>query len=283
MLNYYKVKFEDHSSHICSCSKNIIISKDDKVIVKNDRYTDIGTAVLQLDITTKSDSSMPTIERIANSDELFRMKANQRKAIDVNQTAKDEIKKHKLEMKLIKTHITYDNNLIIFLFTADGRVDFRELVKSLSRSLSSRIELRQIGVRDETAIQGGIGTCGRSFCCSGFLTKFESINVKTAKDQGLPLNPATISGICNRLKCCLKYEHEGYIELHKSAPRMGSVFKTPEGDGKVIDINYLKQIIKVRLFEGQHKIVEVNLKTKQTGCPSCSSKGCSSKCKPRKK
>ncbi|MGL4853755.1 MAG: regulatory iron-sulfur-containing complex subunit RicT, partial [Lentisphaeria bacterium] len=150
--------------------------------------------------------------------------------------------------------------------------------------------LRQVGVRDQTAVVGGIGTCGRSFCCSTFLNHFESINVRTAKDQGMPLNPTTISGACGRLKCCLKYEHDGYVEMQKIMPKIGSIFKTADGDGKVVDVNCLKGIVKVKTFSDNPKIIDVDINadgnkneppTKK--CGTCSPKGCTGKCHKQKR
>lgn len=286
---YYQVKFNEGIKLDCQVAENVEVKSGDWVIVKNDRVSDIGqitTAVPKERWPDDKNKEPASIIRTANEQDELQAKSSFEKTKEVHNIAREEIREHKLVMKLIKTHCTFDNNLIIFLFTADGRVDFRQLVKSLSRRLSCRIELRQVGVRDETAVIGGFGTCGRPFCCSTFLNYFESINVRTAKDQGLPLNPATISGACSRLKCCLKYEHEAYIDLQRGMPKQGSVYKTSEGDGKVIDVNYLKSKIRVRLFEESHKIIELVIKDsegKKLKCPQCSSNGCTSKCKQVKK
>ena len=152
-------------------------------------------------------------------------------------------------MKLINAHYAFDGKLLAIQFSAEGRVDFRELVKQLSAAFNTRIELRQIGVRDETAIVGGLSICGRPFCCCSFLTAFDSINVKMAKEQDLSLTPSTISGMCGRLKCCLKYEHEGYLELEKSMPRRGDCCECKEGRGHIIDRNLLTQRVVVQLDE----------------------------------
>jgi hypothetical protein len=152
-----------------------------------------------------------------------------------------------LEMKLLNAHYSFDSKFITIQFTADGRVDFRELVKQLSQVLNARIELRQIGVRDETAIHGGLGVCGRELCCSAFLKEFASINVKMAKEQDLSLTMSSISGACGRLKCCLKYEHAGYMELEKTMPRRGAYCECEEGRGRIVDRNLLTQTVVVHL------------------------------------
>ena len=155
-----------------------------------------------------------------------------------------------LEMKLINAHSSLDGKLMTIQFSAEGRVDFRELIKELTRTRCSRIELRQIGVRDETGIYGGIGVCGQMLCCSRFLKEFNSINVKMAKEQDLSLTPATISGACGRLKCCLKYEHDGYTELAKGMPRKGEFCETPDGNGRITDRNLLTGKVFVTLENG---------------------------------
>lgn len=286
---YFQVKFNEGIKLDCQLEQSLPVSPGDWVIVKNERITDLGmvTTALAKSRISEGKADLPKILNLATEQEVLQAKSNFERLKETHRIAGEEIREHKLQMKLIKTHCTLDNNLVIFLFTADGRVDFRQLLKSLSKRLNSRIELRQVGVRDETAVLGGIGTCGRQFCCSSFLNYFESINVRTAKDQGLPLNPATISGACGRLKCCLKYEHEAYKDLQKGLPRPGSAYKTPEGNGKVIDVNYLKGIVRVKLFDDSHKIVEVNVKEKRvkkkSSCGNCNCKtSCSSRSKTRK-
>ena len=160
----------------------------------------------------------------------------------------EKINKHKLEMKLVDVEYTFDNSKIIFYFTADGRVDFRELVKDLAGVFKMRIELRQIGVRDEAKMRGGIGTCGRSLCCHSWLTEFEPVSIKMAKVQNLSLNPTKISGICGRLMCCLKYENDVYVELKKGMPDPGERIKTPDGMAVVVETNLLENKIKTRLI-----------------------------------
>lgn len=162
---------------------------------------------------------------------------------------KKMIHKHHLEMKLIKVEYTFDRSKLIFYFTADGRIDFRELVKDLAAIFKTRIELRQIGVRDEAKILGGIGPCGRQLCCSTFLGDFVPVSIKMAKDQNLSLNPTKISGLCGRLMCCLQYENDQYEEAKKELPDYGTEVLTPDGKGKVIGLNLLSRVIKVKLFD----------------------------------
>ena len=158
-----------------------------------------------------------------------------------------KINEHKLDMKLVDVEYTFDNNKILFYFTADGRVDFRELVKDLASIFRTRIELRQIGVRDESKMLGGLGICGRPFCCSTFLGEFQPVSIKMAKEQSLSLNPTKISGTCGRLMCCLKYEQDVYEQLLKITPKVGAIVNSPDGKGQVIDSNLLTGMIKVRL------------------------------------
>lgn len=158
---------------------------------------------------------------------------------------KEKILKHNLNMKLIDVEYTFDNNKVLFYFTSDERVDFRELVKDLASIFRTRIELRQIGVRDETKMCGGIGICGRGLCCNTFLSDFEPVSIKMAKDQSLSLNPIKISGICGRLMCCLKYEEDCYVEIRDRLPEVGDLVRTPEGKGEVLSVNILREQIKV--------------------------------------
>ncbi|MEG2254400.1 MAG: stage 0 sporulation family protein, partial [Vagococcus sp.] len=161
--------------------------------------------------------------------------------------AKEKISQHNLEMKLVDAEYTFDRSKIIFSFTADGRIDFRELVKDLASIFKTRIELRQIGVRDEAKLLGGIGPCGRPLCCSTFLGDFAAVSIKMAKEQGLSLNPTKISGVCGRLMCCLNYENEEYERIRKTMPDFGKTVPTPDGPGRVIGINVLSEVVKIKL------------------------------------
>ena len=185
--------------------------------------------------------------RLANEEDRRRAEENARRAREAMRICQERIAAHNLEMKLVDAEYAFDNSKITFNFTADGRVDFRDLVKDLAATLRTRIELHQIGVRDEAKKLGGIGICGQPFCCSRFLRDFQPVSIKMAKEQGLSLNPTKISGSCGRLMCCLKYEQDTYEELIKLSPKVGAVVMTPEGRGVVTDSNILTGKVKVRL------------------------------------
>jgi cell fate regulator YaaT (PSP1 superfamily) len=207
--------------------------------------------VIDHDIGSKvNNEDFPRIERKATVLDQSKANENHMRAKSAFRTGVQHIEKLNLPMKLLNCHYSYDGKLVSFQFTAEGRVDFRELVKNISQALNTRIELRQIGVRDETALCGGIGVCGQVLCCSRFLKDFASINVKMAKEQDLSLNPINISGCCGRLKCCLKYEHEGYQKLDQDMPRRGAECECAEGRGKIIDRNLLTRTVTV-LVDGK--------------------------------
>lgn len=185
--------------------------------------------------------------RVATKEDLKKLEENAGKEKAAFDICLKKIAAHKLEMKLVDVEYTFDNSKILFYFTADGRVDFRELVKDLASVFRTRIELRQIGVRDEAKMLGGLGICGRPFCCSTFLGGFQPVSIKMAKEQGLSLNPVKISGTCGRLMCCLKYEQEAYLDLIRNTPSVNSIVMTPGGKGTVIDANMLTGILQVRM------------------------------------
>lgn len=188
------------------------------------------------------------VVRIANQKDEVRHAENMKKKSGAMAICQTKIDARNLEMKLIDVEYTFDNSKIVFYFTADGRVDFRELVKDLATVFRMRIELRQVGVRDEAKMLGGIGMCGRSLCCHSWLPDFEPVSIKMAKVQGMSLNPTKISGICGRLMCCLKYENESYVELKKGMPNKGERVSTPDGKAVVVDTSILRQDVKVRLI-----------------------------------
>lgn len=198
------------------------------------------------------------VVRPANEQDLKRNQENKAKEKEAYKICEKKIADHKLEMKLVDVEYSFDNSKILFYFTADGRVDFRELVKDLASVFRTRIELRQIGVRDEAKMLGGIGICGRPFCCSGFLNDFQPVSIKMAKEQGLSLNPVKISGTCGRLMCCLKYEQDAYEYLIGLTPKSGSVVETPDGTGTVVDINYITGILKVKVHGSENLTVGVH-------------------------
>ncbi|MDR2833076.1 MAG: stage 0 sporulation family protein [Streptococcaceae bacterium] len=193
--------------------------------------------------------NMPTstIERRANSDDLLIEKENMELAKEAKKIVQEKIKEHNLDMQLVNVEYAFDRSKVVFNFTSDGYVDFRELVKDMAGYFKTRIELRQIGVRDEAKILGGIGPCGRPLCCTSFLGDFMPVSIKMAKDQGLSLNPIKISGLCGRLMCCLKYEQDEYELAKKEMPDWGTFVETPDGPGRVEGINLLSRIVKVKL------------------------------------
>ncbi|MDD4390665.1 MAG: stage 0 sporulation family protein [Eubacteriales bacterium] len=220
------------------------------VIVETARGMEFGTVAMEKKAVSQSSIVQPLkkIVRHADDKDVLQYKENLKKKEKAIELCQEKIDKHGLDMKLIDVEYTFDNSKIIFYFTADGRVDFRELVKDLAGVFRMRIELRQIGVRDEAKMLGGIGACGRSLCCSSWLADFEPVSIKMAKVQNLSLNPTKISGICGRLMCCLKYENDTYMQLRKGMPYPGERISTPEGHALVIESNILENKIKVRLI-----------------------------------
>lgn len=226
---------------------------NDPVIVETARGLEFGTVTMGITDIKEGDVVQPLkkIVRMATDEDIRRHDENEKKKAKAMAQCQEKVDKHGLEMKLIDVEYTFDNNKIIFYFTADGRVDFRELVKDLASVFKMRIELRQIGVRDEAKMLGGIGSCGRSLCCNSWLADFEPVSIKMAKVQNLSLNPTKISGICGRLMCCLKYENDVYMELRKGLPDNGEKVKTKDGMGKVVDTNILESKVRVRLYTGE--------------------------------
>ena len=227
----------------------IQIKKEDHVIVETARGVECGEVAMENRHVSDDNIVKPLkkVIRKATEEDLAQMRKNREKQISAAKICNEKIAAHKLDMKLVDVEYTFDNNKILFYFTADGRVDFRELVKDLASVFRTRIELRQIGVRDEAKMLGGLGICGRPFCCSTFLGEFQPVSIKMAKEQSLSLNPVKISGTCGRLMCCLKYEQEAYEDLLRTTPKVGALVETVEGKGKVVEVNLLSGLLKVRL------------------------------------
>lgn len=219
------------------------------VIVETARGVEYGLVVSPVKELSEDEVVAPLkkVIRIATEGDKKHAEANIKKEEEAFEICLKKIDEHKLGMKLIDVEYTFDNNKVLFYFTADGRVDFRELVKDLASIFRTRIELRQIGVRDESKMMGGIGVCGRVLCCNSYLGDFQPVSIKMAKEQGLSLNPTKISGACGRLMCCLKYEQEAYEEILKRVPKVGAIVSTPEGQGVVIGVTLLKEMLKVKL------------------------------------
>ena len=236
------------------------IKKNDHVIVETARGIEYGTVVSDPREVPEDKVIQPLkpVLRIANAKDDEQEAANKAKEKEAFRICLEKIAKHGLEMKLIDAEYTFDNNKVLFYFTADGRIDFRELVKDLASVFRTRIELRQIGVRDETKIVGGIGICGRPLCCTSYLSEFIPVSIKMAKEQNLSLNPTKISGLCGRLMCCLKNEEETYEELNRRLPNIGDYVTTDDGlKGEVQSVNVLRQLVKVIVDRDDEKeIVE---------------------------
>lgn len=234
------------------------IQKDTYVVVETARGIEFGECVIGIKEINENDivSPLKSVLRIATNEDIEKHFKNKDKEKDAFDICLKKIQEHGLTMKLIDVEYTFDNNKVIFYFTADGRVDFRDLVKDLATIFKTRIELRQIGVRDEAKMLGGLGTCGRPMCCSSFLGDFASVSIKMAKEQNLSLNPTKISGICGRLMCCLNYEQSTYEDIRKRMPKVGSIVKTSEGTGEVFSNNIVKESIKVKLKKGEEEVLE---------------------------
>jgi cell fate regulator YaaT (PSP1 superfamily) len=225
------------------------VEKDNYVVVETARGIEFGHVIVGPKEVTEEEIVPPLkkVIRIADEEDVSIHECNKEKALDAFQICEEKIAEHGLEMKLIDVEYTFDNNKVIFYFTADGRVDFRELVKDLAAIFRTRIELRQIGVRDEAKMIGGLGPCGRVSCCASFLGEFEPVSIKMAKDQSLSLNPSKISGLCGRLMCCLKYENEVYEKLLAKMPTIGTIVITPEGKGTVVEVFTIVEMVKVKV------------------------------------
>lgn len=252
--------------------KKFDIQTGDHVIVETSRGIEYGHVVLGPKEVDSSQVVQPLkdVIRVATPKDSEKEEQNRRKEKEAFEVCQKKIRKHELDMKLIDAEYTFDNNKVLFYFTADGRIDFRELVKDLASIFKTRIELRQIGVRDETKILGGIGICGRPLCCHTYLSEFAPVSIKMAKEQNLSLNPTKISGVCGRLMCCLKNEQETYEYLNKKLPNNGDAVVTPEGlKGEVQSVNVLRQLVKVIVDDGEEKeireynVQELKFRTKQ--------------------
>lgn len=239
--------------------KNYKVKVGDHVIVETARGVEYGRVVLEPRSVREDEVVHPLKEvlRVATKEDEDHEAENRQKEKEAFKICKKKIREHGLEMKLIDAEYTFDNNKVLFYFTADGRIDFRQLVKDLASVFKTRIELRQIGVRDETKILGGIGICGRTLCCHTYLSEFAPVSIKMAKEQNLSLNQTKISGVCGRLMCCLKNEQETYEELNRRLPGIGDTVTTPDGiQGNVQSVNVLRQLVKVVVEIGDEKEIQ---------------------------
>lgn len=257
---------------------------DDCVIVETARGIEYGKVVVKPKKVTEDEIVQPLkmVIRKATDEDEKKLAENRAKEVEAFDVCVEKIKQHELPMKLVNVEYTFDNNKIIFYFTAEGRVDFRELVKDLAAIFRTRIELRQIGVRDQAKMLGALGPCGRPVCCGTFLGDFEPVSIKMAKEQGLSLNPSKISGVCGRLMCCLKYEQDFYEEATACMPKIGKEVSTPKGKGVVMSVNVLLNKVKVKITNNDDSVAEVeDFKVSELGCPTCVRR--EKRKKPRKK
>lgn len=249
MTKVIGVRFKANGKSYYFSPGELELQQGDHVIVETARGTECGEVAKGPHDVPDSSIVKPlkTVTRMADAVDVRRMQQNRADEKRAFSVCEERIAKHKLDMKLVDVEYTLDRNKILFYFTADGRIDFRDLVKDLAGVFRTRIELRQIGVRDESKMLGGLGICGQPFCCSRFLRDFQPVSIKMAKEQGLSLNPAKISGSCGRLMCCLAYEQPAYEYLNRITPGVGSIVKTPEGVGAVVETNVISDTLRVRM------------------------------------
>ena len=259
MIKVIGVRFRKAGKIYNFSPENLDIKAGDHVIVETARGIEYGSVVENIKEVNEENVIMPLkpVIRVATAEDDKKAQSNREKEKKAFKICKEKIKKHGLEMKLINTEYTFDNNKVLFYFTADGRIDFRELVKDLASVFKTRIELRQVGVRDETKMLGGIGICGRPLCCNTYLSEFIPVSIKMAKEQNLSLNPTKISGICGRLMCCLKNEQEAYEYLNSNLPNVGEKVKTFDGfKGEVLSVNVLRQKVKIVIEQNDEREVK---------------------------
>ena len=252
MVNVIGVRFENAGKLYFFDPGDMWPTPGDYVLVETSRGIEFGevvTGIKEIDDSTLQSPLKPVV-RIASAEDLQHFKDNKAAEKEAYQVCQKKISEHKLDMKLVSVEYTFDNSKILFYFTANGRVDFRSLVKDLASVFKTRIELRQIGVRDEAKMLGGLGVCGRPICCGTFLGDFQPVSIKMAKEQNLSLNPTKISGVCGRLMCCLKYEQDQYEQTRKKMPKIGKEVITPDGPGVVWDLNVIKETVRVRIQKG---------------------------------
>ncbi|MBD1372485.1 stage 0 sporulation family protein [Hazenella sp. IB182357] len=253
MLKVMGVRFRAAGKIYYFDPSDVLIQRADHVVVETVRGIEYGEVVTGVRYVKEDEVVLPLkkVLRVATAEDMIQFESNQNAAQEALNICQEKVRSHNLVMKLVDAEYTFDRNKVIFYFTADGRVDFRELVRDLAAVFRTRIELRQIGVRDEAKMLGGIGPCGRILCCSSFLGDFEPVSIKMAKDQNLSLNPTKISGLCGRLMCCLKYENDQYEHFKSAVPDVGEKIKTSHGEGVVLALDLLEQKVKVQLLEDQ--------------------------------
>lgn len=254
MTKVIGVRFQQDGKIFYYNAMNLSPKVGDYIIVNSSRGLDLGEVILGIQEMDEEQfkSPLPQALRIATLQDIQRATDNRTKEREAYRICQQKIAEHKLEMKLVSVESSFDNSKMLFYFTANGRVDFRALVKDLASVFRTRIELRQIGVRDEARMLGGLGPCGRPICCGAFLNDFQPVSIKMAKEQNLSLNPTKISGVCGRLMCCLKYEQDQYEQIRKRMPKIGRDVITPDGAGTVSDLNVVKETVSVRIPNGDN-------------------------------
>ena len=252
MPNVVNVRFRNRGKSYYFDPGELDVQTGDSLVVETSKGLELGECVEGCHEVPEEGVVQPlkSVVRIATADDLRIAEANRKKEKSAFTLCEERIKAHGLDMKLVDVEYSFEGNKILFFFTSDGRVDFRELVKDLASLFHTRIELRQIGVRDGAKLLGGLGICGRPFCCSTFLEEFQPVSIRMAKTQNLSLNPTKISGTCGRLMCCLKYEQDAYEHLIKTMPKVDAPVDTPKGKGNVAEVNLLRRTVKVRLADG---------------------------------
>ena len=245
------IRFKDGGKVYYFAPNGVVATTNDYAVVETARGVEFGKVCQGNKMVSNDEIVAPLrpILRIATEKDIKTNEENKKKETEALRICQEKVTAHGLEMKLVEAEYTFDGAKLTFYFTADGRIDFRELVKDLASTFKTRIELRQIGIRDEAKIMGGLGVCGRAFCCSTFLPDFCQVSIKMAKDQNLSLNSSKISGACGRLMCCLKFEHDTYVQEIRKTPPVDATVKTPDGVGVVVEINPLNQTIKVKIDE----------------------------------
>ncbi len=264
MIKVVGVRFKDTGKTYYFDPSGFELEKGISVIVETARGVECGMTVSGIKEVEENEivSPLKPIKRIATYEDIKRLEKNRELEHEAYSICLKKIQEHKLDMNLTEVEYTFDGSKIIFYFTAEGRVDFRELVKDLASAFHTRIELRQIGVRDEAKMIGGLGICGRPFCCSTFLNDFHSVSIKMVKDQGLSLSPGKISGTCGRLMCCLKYEQNSYEYLAKNTPKVGTAVITREGKGVVTDVSLLTGQLKVKIDNTPDDAIPISVNKK---------------------
>lgn len=254
-----QVKLGEYRPVIWVDANEVAVKRHDMVILEVERNLEFGKVISEADKACKgkTETAAGKILRLASDGDLRQVVNNELKSVEAFKTCKTKVAESKMDMQLVQAEYSFDATKILIFFTAEGRVDFRSLVKDLAKMLRVRIELKQIGVRDKAKIIGGYGVCGRELCCSSYMKDFHPLSIKMAKDQGLPLNPQKISGVCGRVKCCMAYEFQVYREFSKTLPKMGSRVNTPLGEkGRVVTMDILKRYVTVDVGDG--KLVKIN-------------------------